>query len=230
MMNKYFKIKKIFDSKMLIVTFFFIGIFSCISAMANDVNYYAYAKEQEERAKKLIVPYEAEISGIINKIPKRQTQSDIQNFKQKKMTRCIAKNNSTELAATATYETFSTPILVFISFSMPKESIRGWISQTRKANAAIYIRGLVNNSFKDTIISVKKLVEDQPGGLLIDPTLFKKYSITQVPAVVVTSENDFDVVYGDVTLDYALKKISQIRPKNNFLLDTINKLHKKSSN
>ena len=83
---------------------------------------------------------------------------------------------------------------------MPTESIKGWITQAQKINAPIYIRGLVNNSFKDTMQVINILAQDQNNqqdqqnqknqiGLLIDPALFKKYSITQVPAVVVETKN-----------------------------------------
>ena len=109
---------------------------------------------------------------------------------------------------------------------MPSASIKGWINQAQKIGAAVCIRGLVNNSFKDTAKAVSALVQDQSGGLLIEPNLFKKYSITQVPAVVVASSDNFSVIYGDVLLDCALEKISHSLqyPEQSDLLEAIKKL------
>lgn len=207
----------------------------CCSSMANSEDYVAYAKKQAQKAKEIIVPYKTEVDEIIKNISVRQLQPDIQIFKKEITT--LAQNqcpmqhqdvNHVVAPLTTTVST-STPILIFVSFSMPKESIKSWIAQAKKVGAAVYIRGLVNNSFKDTTKAVHELVQDQPGGLLIDPTLFKKYAIAQVPAVIVTSGDSFDAIYGDVTLDYALEKISKVAQggEQKYLLDTIKKLRGK---
>lgn len=109
-------------------------------------------------------------------------------------------------------------IIIFASFSMPKESIKQWIRQGTEIQAPIVIRGLVNNSFKDTINVLYNLNQEMHGGVQLDPTLFQKYQINKVPAVVVTNtanclpnqscHETYDVVYGDVTLSYALKMIA----------------------
>jgi conjugal transfer pilus assembly protein TrbC len=110
-------------------------------------------------------------------------------------------------------------ILVFVSFSMPQTSIKGWMNEAEKIHAPVVIRGLVNNSFKATIQKMTELASDNHGGVQLDPTLFKTFNIKQVPAVVVTNNvhclpnqtctNTYDVVYGDVHLDYALEKIAR---------------------
>ena len=63
-----------------------------------------------------------------------------------------------------------------------------------------------------------ELIKDNHGGVQIDPTLFRQFQINQVPAVVVLNETNclpsqsclesYDVIYGDVTLDFALKRIA----------------------
>jgi conjugal transfer pilus assembly protein TrbC len=108
-------------------------------------------------------------------------------------------------------------VLVFISFSMPKNSLRGWIKQADKIQAPVIIRGLHHNSFRDTTKAVIEMIPDNHGGVQLDPTLFKRFHIEKVPAVVVIDSeclsdqqcNVFHVVYGDVTLDYALKEIAK---------------------
>lgn len=105
-------------------------------------------------------------------------------------------------------------VLIFVSFSMPKESLRGWLKEADKIKAPVIIRGLVHNSFRDTTTAIMHLVTDNRGGFQLDPTLFKRFHIEKVPAVVLISAsclarencNEFNVMYGDVTLDYALKQ------------------------
>lgn len=98
-------------------------------------------------------------------------------------------------------------VIIFVSFSMPKESIKGWMSEAEKIHAPVVIRGLVNNSFKETIKCVNELVGDNKGGLQLDPVLFKEFKVNQVPTVVVRNQYNYDIVYGDVHIDYALQTI-----------------------
>ena len=105
------------------------------------------------------------------------------------------------------HERSGSNVIIFVSFSMPKESIKGWMNEAEKIHAPVVIRGLVNNSFKETIKRVNELVGDNKGGLQLDPVLFKEFKVNQVPAVVVRNQYDHDIVYGDVHLDYALQTI-----------------------
>jgi type-F conjugative transfer system pilin assembly protein TrbC len=111
----------------------------------------------------------------------------------------------------------SAPIIVFISFSMSESSIKKWMQQAERIQAPVVIRGLIDHSFKKTIEKMVDLTRDHHGGVQLDPTLFRKFKIQHVPAVVVFKEanclssqsciEDYDVVYGNVTLDYALQTI-----------------------
>lgn len=102
-------------------------------------------------------------------------------------------------------------ILIFVSFSMPKESIKNWISEAQSLHAPVILRGFVNNSFKETVTAIANLIQDKKahGGLQIDPILFKLYHITEVPAVIRVHDDTYDVLYGNVSLDYALKKLRE---------------------
>lgn len=109
-------------------------------------------------------------------------------------------------------------IIIFVSFSMPDESLQGWMREAKLIDAPVVVRGFINNSFKDTINKISTLTKDNQGGVQIDPTLFQRFQVEKVPAVVVVKEPhclqgmsctlDYDIVYGDVTLPYALKKIA----------------------
>jgi conjugal transfer pilus assembly protein TrbC len=125
-------------------------------------------------------------------------------------------------------------IIIFASFSMPKESMKQWIRQATDIQAPVVIRGLVNHSFKETINTLYQLNQEKIGGVQLDPTLFQAYQIDKVPAVVVTNtshclpsqscQETYDVVYGDVSLAYALKKIAM---KNDDVSDLADEALKK---
>ena len=112
----------------------------------------------------------------------------------------------------------SSPIIVFVSFSMPDASLKQWMRQAELIHAPVVVRGLVNNSFKETIKKMATFTRDNHGGVQLDPTLFKRFQINQVPAVVVWKDagclpsqsciENYDVIYGDVELSYALKKVA----------------------
>ena len=109
------------------------------------------------------------------------------------------------------YDRSSSSVMVFVSFSMPKESLKAWMHEAQKIHAPIILRGLINNSFKDTQKAIFDLIKEDHslGGMQIDPLSFKKFNISKVPAVVLTRDREFDVIYGNVTFDYALKKLHE---------------------
>lgn len=103
---------------------------------------------------------------------------------------------------------FDKQILIFVSFSMPENSIKELLHESKKYDAALVIQGLVNNSFKETLIKVQQIISDNKniGGIHIDPNLFNEYKINQVPAYVVKygEGNNYDVVYGLGSIKEAL--------------------------
>jgi conjugal transfer pilus assembly protein TrbC len=118
-------------------------------------------------------------------------------------------------------------VYVFASFSMPDVSLRALIRQGELAGVPIVLRGLVEDSVESTIERVHGLYdqeESQAAGVLIDPTLFARFDIDQVPTVVVaetaarpcTRETcpvpPHVKIAGDVPLRYALARIASARP------------------
>jgi type-F conjugative transfer system pilin assembly protein TrbC len=97
-------------------------------------------------------------------------------------------------------------ILIFVSFSIPRESLIAYLHDAKKVHAAVIIRGLIDNSFQKTFQQVANLVKASDGeGVQLNPILFKNFSIKSVPAIVIGDE----VVYGDVPLSYAIKIINE---------------------
>ncbi|HGK6639212.1 TPA: type-F conjugative transfer system pilin assembly protein TrbC [Legionella pneumophila] len=128
-------------------------------------------------------------------------------------------------------------VVVFLSFSMPEKSLKSWLRQCKMSGATPVIRGLINNSFKETMVAIKKLSEQSGTGMQLDPILFQTFAIKKVPAVVFAKDipecpammdckpADYDVVYGDVSLGYALSKINEAQPSDNArLTEMINTL------
>ena len=53
-----------------------------------------------------------------------------------------------------------------------------------KLGAAVAIRGLIDDDFQKTLIKLKQLAGDKDSGVLIDPTLFRRFEVTAAPTFV----------------------------------------------
>lgn len=111
-------------------------------------------------------------------------------------------------------------LIVFASFSIPKASLKMLLKQTAIAGGTVLMRGLVLSegdnpkpSFAQTKFKTAALDVKKHEGFAIDPTIFRKYQVDQVPAFVI-EDADLDVVYGDVSLDYALQYMLDHSLKN----------------
>lgn len=130
------------------------------------------------------------------------------------------------------------PVYVFASFSMPDASLRALIRQAELAGVPVVLRGLVDNSIEATMFRVRSLYEEggsPESGAVIDPTLFARFGVDQVPIVVVaahaagacTSETcptpPHAKIAGDVPLRYALERIALAQPEFRAELETLMK-------
>lgn len=98
----------------------------------------------------------------------------------------------------------------FVSFSMPDEVLAPLVAQANTYGIAAHLRGMVNGDMRQTANAVLRLVKDrQQGGLAIDPTAFRRYDITAVPALVLTCKEGSDRIAGNLSLDAALTKIAE---------------------
>lgn len=93
--------------------------------------------------------------------------------------------------------------LVFVSFSMPEASLIK-LAKDCGPNCRLIIRGLKNNSFKETATLLRKL-EIQVD---IDPDAFKRFAVTTVPTFVhVRVDKEIARLKGDVTFSFAKEKL-----------------------
>lgn len=124
-----------------------------------------------------------------------------------------------KLDAANNKETKLNQLLIFVSLSMPAQSLKQLDVQAKKAGGLLVMRGLVDNSFKETVA----LLADVDDGLsaVIDPRLFEMYQIETVPAFVVNPTDNHpcfdskcnstplhDKISGDISLEYALEQLS----------------------
>lgn len=99
-----------------------------------------------------------------------------------------------------------TELYVFVSFSMPDTLIKQYVQEAKNYGAKVVIKGLIDNDFAKTQAYISKLLEgEQQGGIQIDPELFKEHDIKTVPAILLKSAQNYDVVYGAVPIKYALE-------------------------
>ena len=118
------------------------------------------------------------------------------------------------------------PPLVFISFSIPDDSLRALLRDAVHAGSPLVLRGMVENSMKRTVERLGELLGNEKSGkdvvdgpapsLAIDPTLFERFGVDKVPAFVLPLDTaatctpsgcpvpDHLKLAGDVSLAYAL--------------------------
>lgn len=92
---------------------------------------------------------------------------------------------------------------IFVSLSMPKNILEQYDQIAKQIGAKLVIRGFKNNSFKETIEVTQKLV------CQVDPVAFKKFNITSVPSFVLSDDDQFDKLVGNVSIKYALEQFEQ---------------------
>lgn len=104
--------------------------------------------------------------------------------------------------------------IVFISLSMPPASLDRLIDQSIAMKFTLVLRGMSGQSLTDTIKTVQALVGQREADIQIDPRLFTRFGINRVPAVALVSPDTgkSGVVYGDVSVDYALEHMVNTMP------------------
>jgi conjugal transfer pilus assembly protein TrbC len=112
-------------------------------------------------------------------------------------------------------------LLVLVSFSMPKEALQNLAHQADKAGAVLVLRGLVEDSLDKTAKAIQAVVG--PGAdatFQVNPNVFRTYGVQAVPSFVIAKPpakdnstcalgTDYVSVRGDVTLEYALRKLGE---------------------
>ena len=80
-------------------------------------------------------------------------------------------------------------VFLFASFSIPDASLRSMMNEARDAGVPVLFRGFVNNSVFETRERLLDVFgsDENIVGFSIDPTMFLRFDVDAVPAVVVTA-------------------------------------------
>lgn len=102
----------------------------------------------------------------------------------------------------------SADVSVFVSFSMPKPLMIETLKECTASHIPVYLNGFVDDSMEKTIQKVMQLTKEVPNlNLQIDPTKFEDYHIDKVPAVVVSKDKRFDVIFGNLSIKESLLRL-----------------------
>jgi conjugal transfer pilus assembly protein TrbC len=115
-------------------------------------------------------------------------------------------------------------LIVFVSLSMPKESLRKVILDTSKAGGLILFRGFPNNSMQQFRAGLAGVLEkgDPVRNIAVDPRMFQAFKVDSVPTYVAYSKPlnlcsvldcvsplpEHDVMRGNVSLGYVLDEFA----------------------
>ena len=155
--------------------------------------------------------YDKEALELLEFADKHQTQyldeaKSLKNESDKKLKKIIISSSTikkeclNEIMEEKQYS--ENKLLIFVSFSMPIDTLKSLYRETKDKNVILVLRGLKNGSFKETALFINEIGI----GVKIDPTLFKKYGVYKVPTFVLQTKNNFYSLSGNVTLSYALHK------------------------
>lgn len=115
-------------------------------------------------------------------------------------------------------------VMVFVSLSMPDTSLQQLLMQSADLQVPLIVRGVLPQGFTATVKRMNHLIDNKgktiQSGFAINPQWFSQFGITQVPAFVaikpgkcqakqLCSPDDFDVIYGNVSLYDALSLLAQ---------------------
>lgn len=117
-------------------------------------------------------------------------------------------------------------LMIFVSFSMPRESLLRIVEQSEKTGARLVFRGIKGDKMTRMGKEVASLLGNHRVEALIHPPAFTQFKVNQVPALVIAQSDAGDVldngcaqtdryvkVAGDVSQDYALDHIERTSPK-----------------
>ena len=102
----------------------------------------------------------------------------------------------------------SSPLKMFVSFSMPLESLKIFSADLEKVGGVFVLRGIPGNSFKEfagKIVFLRNLGIHVP--FEIDPDAFLEHNIHKVPVLCLKGPKGSDLLVGNVPLKMSLNRI-----------------------
>lgn len=158
------------------------------------------------------------------KVSKEAQEEAHSSIKACRTNKCQSTKNfgQTTNSATQDLAKLKDQMVVFVSSSMPKESLRLLFSQTQKIGARLVFRGLIGNSFKET----QNYFRDLKINADIDPTVFEEHAVTYVPTFLVQDKTSGkkDTLKGHISLREALIKFKDHGDLKDISRDILTKL------
>ncbi|MGV5030223.1 type-F conjugative transfer system pilin assembly protein TrbC [Klebsiella pneumoniae subsp. ozaenae] len=100
------------------------------------------------------------------------------------------------------YEEAQNEKAYFLSSSIPEKILVTLMQSAEKNHVPVYFRGLISDSVEKTAKYIQYLSSKYGvSGVQIDPVRFSEYQINNVPAYVEKCGPNFDVVYGNVSIE-----------------------------
>jgi len=117
-------------------------------------------------------------------------------------------------------------MMIFVSFSMPRESLLRIVKQSERTGARLIFRGFNGDKMTDMSKRISALLGNHRVEAVIHPPAFTQFKVNQVPALVLAQSDAGDKldsgcaqpdryvkVTGDVSQDYALEYIERTSPQ-----------------
>jgi len=172
----------------------------------------SWVKDMDFQAKELSKTYQKDARRIVNKASQIAFQGKSCEAAQTLADQAKNINRKSLTIGDEGQITRYPQLLVFVSFSMPVETLKSLAFQVSQVCGTLVLRGLVKGNIKDTIEKLKELQRE----IMIDPTLFEAYGIKAVPTFTLrqkptdTAEETVfhDRLMGNVSLEYALEQFS----------------------
>lgn len=180
---------------------FLIVLCLLITAPLSSIDYYSLgqslANEQQKKASAESKEKKTELKKELSSLkPIREISAHEDIIKGK----CAVSKNLREDPQTSLY--------VFVSFSMPDETWLMLSKEIEKTDGVLVLRGLPKNSFEHLAVKMHALrKQGMQATVQIDPRLFNKFGIENVPSFVTIDKNDFDKLSGNISLSFALSKM-----------------------
>lgn len=86
----------------------------------------------------------------------------------------------------------ATELMIFVSFSMPREALLRIVNQSEKSGARLIFRGFKGDKLTEMAQHIANLIGKHRVEALVHPPAFNQFKITQVPALVIAQSYGHD--------------------------------------
>ncbi|QIR16324.1 TrbC family F-type conjugative pilus assembly protein [Shewanella aestuarii] len=149
----------------------------------------------------------------------KATSKDVETFLNNAQSQVAAITNEA-LELTDQEIKPSSPVMMFVSLSMPRAALKDALKNAASTNTTVYINGMFEGDKKilDTMMRLEVIAKDLPikPNVKFGPTWFTQYNIQRVPALVF-DDNQIQVqMKGMTQLDFFNEKLKTITKSTDF--------------